>query len=102
MISQPITFPAHTAAIAGYGPPSDLIGSCGNLYVNMSNADVYAKRGDAWLQVRGSNGNISGYGPPTGIVTPAAVDQIYFDTNGVSTTAYRATGLASTDWKQFV
>ncbi len=38
----------------------------------------------------------TGIGSPVGVATPAAVGQLYYDTN--SDTFWRATGLTSADW----
>ena len=99
----------HLPGIGGvlYGtgaPPSDL-GNVGNVYVNISNGDIYTYKNTGWeLQSGGGGGggsnNLIGSGSPVGVETPDYAGQYYFDT--ANATFWVATGLTSADWLQLV
>lgn len=87
--------------LSGAGVPDNAEGDNGNIYVNLTNGDVYSKSGDVWiLQGAGASGsNLLGVVDPNGAVTPDAVGQFYTNTAAVPLPQlWQAEGLTNADW----
>lgn len=101
--------PAFTSVFpdlsAGTGVPDDADGENGDVYVNLTNGNVYSKSNNVWVLAAGAGSvpNLTGSGSPVGSVTPGGVGQFYTDTaNSPTMSLWQADGLTSADWNQIL
>lgn len=82
----------------GAGVPSNALGEDGDVYVDDSTGDVYAKAGGAWSIIQGAAGGSgeSGVGSPEGVVSaPPGTTYVATDSNSFYV---KTSGVGNTGW----
>jgi len=87
----------------GDGAPDDTLGQDGDVYVDESIGDIYAKQNDVWSIVAGPSaggGAIApGSGSPQGVVT-ASPGQVYWDSTNKQLWV-KESGSGNTGWQPY-
>jgi hypothetical protein len=96
--------PGIGGVLWGEGPPGVDLGSVGNVYINVSNGDVYSYKLTGWELQSGVGGNVV---VATGTADPEGVETADPGTLYVNTTAhslwFKETGVGTnTGWLQYV
>lgn len=105
--AQPAASPG--TVIQGTGAPDNALGQNGNVYVNVTNGDIYTKSGDVWNLVSGGTGAaemvVGVVDDPNGVHTPTDPTKpavYYRDSAGNDNIQMWRWSVADQEWKETI
>lgn len=106
---MPAFAPSDSTIYSGAGAPSNDLGNNGDVYVNISNGDIYTRSGGAWTLANAGTGAteiIAGVvDDPNGVHTPADTTKtaLYFrDSAGNDAVQFWRWAVADQEWKDII